>query len=905
MSAEDRLFATMIPYSITTSFLLPSLLALILLVGWAVRGHLALPSQDILEWALQCILLGVTAISWIGVVLATLGLFRPWLLVLLLALLGIWRWLAARRGTARCSPSPHTTLTQTPWPAQVLVVLLLLGAGWLYARPAETFNLSDDSAVYTIGGIVLAREGSLFHEPTPIYDLASLSPLDLSQEQMVPTYEAQSSFVQQFSFTEMVASSWSRHLGPFYQWALDNGRIEIGFLPFSKVWAALIVWLWGSASAIWAAPLFGLLGLLSLYGLVRRAVGWAPAIAAIVCLGVSLPQVWYARYMLSEVFAQTIILGGLYLVTVARQERQSGSASADGLAAIGAALLALLTTLRLEALVMILPLALLLWILWHGRAEPGDAVRTSWLWTLVGGVLLGTALSFTVAPLYLATRGVNLLAVPMIRRAVILGALGVGLGVGTRHIEMRRLRTGLDVLAPHAPMLVAAGWLLWAIYGGVRVLSTGLGATFPCWLIQYLGVAAVALGVMGSVGLSLTNRVEKHAAELMALLGLGALLALLYTVQALVMPVHPWAIRRAVPVILPALAAGAGWSLTSGLALAIESLDHLSIQWQRALSIGLSCAATLAVTISLANATMPLATYAERRGLYDQLAAVASSLPDNAMLLFGQSPTGDRLTQPMEMIFGLPSFVLQDSGAVQSDSPVTEHLVRSAMRQGRPVYYVLTDGNATWRPRHWRFESAGAWRLSMPVLRYALGRPPNTDDVAEATWILDLYRVLPKTEVGFWGDVTRVEAGVGSAPYLYLGFYGWEIDNEGIPFRWTTGDAVVTIPWLQWMSKSYGDLCLLLDISAWRPGAVPDGRLIVEVEGMRFYDAPLDRERGRYTVAIPVRAIDNVRLDDLEIRLHSDSWDLGQISGPANARRLGFMFYGLEIRDLDACPVDP
>jgi hypothetical protein len=890
---------------------LPGLLVLTFLVGWLMIGRQPrLTSHDLIEWALQRILLGVTAISWVSVVLAALSLFRPWLLAsLLLVLVGLWRWLGAtRRRTDSTAPLPPHAALRTPWPAQAMVVLLLLGAGWLYARPAETFNLNDDSAVYTIGGIVLAREGSLFHDPEPIYDMAALSDIDLARERMVLSYGTHRGyhrgFIQQFSSSDLIASAWTRHLGPFYQWAMDDGRLEIGFLPFPKVWAALAVWLGGAASAVWAAPFFGLLGLLSLYGLVRRALGWGAALAAVILIGVSLPQLWYARYMLSEVFAQVVVLGGLYLIAVARQESRRGIPHVERLGTIGAALLALLTTLRFEALAMLLPLAMLLYLLWHERDERELVIQTRWLRVLIAGALLGVALSLTVAPLYMATRWVSLFAVPMLRRIAIVGALAAALAIGAMRIERRHLRAGLDSLTTYASALIAAGWLLWAIYGGVRVLFAGLDAVFPGWLIQYLGTAAVVLGVSGCVGLSLKDRKERRASELVALLGLSALLALLYTAQALVNPVHPWAIRRVVPVILPALAAGAGWTLTAGLTLALGEL-HLPVYRQRALSAGLSSVATLVIAASVARATLPLVTHVERRGLYDQLAEVAASLPEDAVLLFDQSSIGDRLTQPMEMVFGLPSFVLQNTGAVQSESPVTDHLIRSAMRQGRPVYYVLIDGDATWRPRQWRFDSAGTWRLSMPALRYALGQPPGAADVGEAGWVLDLYHVLPVEEMGPWVDVTRVEAGGGSAPYFYLGFYNWETDGDGVPFRWTTGDAVVAIPWPQRMSRSYGSFCLLLDISGWRPDVVPDGRLIVEVEGVRFYDAPLDRERGRYTVAIPIYAVDNVRLDDLEIRLHGDSWDPGQISESTDTRRLGVMFYGLEILDFDACPVDP
>ncbi|MBC7236545.1 MAG: hypothetical protein H5T69_11965, partial [Chloroflexi bacterium] len=244
---------------------------------------------------------------------------------------------------------------------------------------------------------------------------------------------------------------------------------------------------------------------------------------------------------------------------------------------------------------------------------------------------------------------------------------------------------------------------------------------------------------------------------------------------------------------------------------------------------------------------------------------------------------------------------LQDTGALRSESPVTDHLVRSALRQGRPVYYVLIDGNSTWRPYQWRFESVDARRFAVPTLRYAMGRPPSIEDVAEGSWIADVYRVQALGKMSGPQDVLDIPAGQGGSPYLYMGFYNWEMDARGELFRWTDGDARVTVPWPHTMREDYGDLCLRLDVSGWRPAGIRDAHLIVEVEGVRFYDAMLNRAAERQSIEIPVRAISNKSLRDLEIRLYSDSWNLGILKGEAESRRLGIMFYGLRIAPLKRC----
>ncbi|MBC7238125.1 MAG: hypothetical protein H5T69_19955, partial [Chloroflexi bacterium] len=354
-----------------------------------------------------------------------------------------------------------------------------------------------------------------------------------------------------------------------------------------------------------------------------------------------------------------------------------GSPFADDLAAWSALLLGSLSLLRFEWPTMIWPLLALFIPLRATNMRHLEATWRTWLRVLLVSLALGFVISVAVAPFYLATRAIYLLAMPRLYSLLLIAAVVMGLLVWALKMSGGQLWAWATVIAPWIRWAVVGGWLLCILYAGAKLWQSGLGASFPGWLLQYVGAPLVVLGALGAIWFTSRNR--SQAAELTALLGLGAFFSLLYSARSLVMPVHPWAIRRAVPIVLPALAAGAGWLLADGLPTLWQRVRRGDFTaFTRRFGPALCAVTTAAVAWSAIKPMLPFLTYVERQGLYTQLASWADSLPEDAVLLFGQGPVAERLTQAMEMIFGRPSFVLQDTGALRSESPVTDHLVRSA-----------------------------------------------------------------------------------------------------------------------------------------------------------------------------------------------------------------------------------
>ena len=898
------MLAAIIPRSAPGILILPLLLALSLALGWLLAGPLKrTPTHSALERLLIYWLVGVIAFSWVGTILAALGLFKGWLVLGVLLALALWAaWRRRRAAPDTCPPEVH--LQRTPWPVLLAVVLMLGGAGWLFARPAESFLLTDDSAVYTIGGVVLSRTGSLFFEPdTPLMPAdpsLSVTPWDPTAVQSESVWIPHTDFARQF-FDLGESGILTRHFGPFYQWRIDREALEIGFLPLPKVWTALVVWLFGPERATWAAPFFGLAGLAALYGLARRLLSWQAGIMAAVLLGVSLPQVWFARFPISEIYTQALLLGGLYLAVLARQNAPRAR-RAHQLSLWSGLALAALTVLRFEAPFFLLPVVILLFIAWEESVFERASAKCTWALSTGIVSLLGFLVSLGLSRFYVFSATLVSFSYPFMRVVIALFVVLIGV-VGLLWYQWPRNRASLlrvlSLTRKWLPGIVALIWIVWFLLALWQFCTRAWGSSLTGWLVQYWTRPGFLLSVIGALALLWQDHKGTERPELLALLASAALFLLLYSLNPFVNPVHPWAMRRMIPIIMPALALCSAGLLTEGveqIRLALPPRPFRSIpRW------AISLAATLVflvVAFATSLRTRPFLTYQERKGLWHQLETLARDFPPGAVLLFDNGESGVRLTQVMELVFGHPSFVLWDTEAIRSDSKAVDRLIEAVMTQGHPVYLVITDGDLNWGLERWRLVSHKARRIDTPTLRYVWGRPPGAADKAQHTFWADTYAVLPAagdSSAATQGQVSEIPIGPGSYPYLRQGFYVFEMDGSNTVFRWTRSEALITIPWPAATPDAEADFCLELVVCGGRAPYADQACLVIEAEGVELFRGQLDKAFERHTLHLPVRALTNRNSPQLEIRLACNAWRPADHGNQQDQRVLGVMLYSMRL----------
>lgn len=868
-------------------------------LGAALLGRLAsVPVHGRLERVLLWWLSGLVVLSWVGTILAALGLFRWWwVLGALLALVALIRLWPRRHVPTGKAP----TLERTPAWAQGACLLILLGAGWAYARPAETWLMVDDAAVYAIGGVVLARDGTLSFQAEAIYQPpgpaeSEIAYWDERSLNIEDYWQPQRDFALQFWQLE----EWpvlARHRHAFYGRLLGSPLVEIGFPPLVKVWAAYVVWLLGPSGAVWAAPFLGLAGLAALWGLGRRLAGWPVALGAVLLLAANVTQVWFSRYLLSEVPAQAHLLAGFCLTVVA-----SRHAALDGhgarLAALGALALAAITLLRVEGAALAALAGLLLLCAWNACDWAQPSLRRLWLSLLILATTMGAWLTVTATPYYALTRLAASLT-PSVMRLALAGLLALTAGGAwlvcnpSGRAYLRRAMAWLRY-GPLAVGFLALGWGLWAL---AMLLSRPWTNSLPGWLAQYWTRPGLVLSLLGALSLSRLTRHER-AGEAWALAALGLIFLIVLSVNPAVAPSHPWAMRRLVPIVMPALALLAALGAIFPLRWAAGRLVAESVgPWVQVTTALCSGALLLALAFGLGQRSLPILMHNERHGAWDQIAVLASSFQRGDVLLLDDGQHGRHLAPAMEYIFGLPSFLLQENEALRSDSPLVDRLIASAQAQGRGVYLVVSGGGLQWRPAQWRLEPYTWEVFTTPVLQYALGRPPQAGDLSYETFMADVYRVLPVQEGGAEAHAWRemeVPLGAGSYPYLRAGWHGYEQGPHGEGFRWSAGRSLVHLPWPEDRGAAL-DMCLRLDVSSGRTPAAPAPRVVVEVEGQVLAAQTVDALDQRRTLVFSAQGVANIGEVPLEIAIVSDTWVPAELGASRDRRQLGVVVHGLAV----------
>ncbi len=362
-----------------------------------------------------------------------------------------------------------------------------------------------------------------------------------------------------------------------------DGAVVPQFMSGFPATLAIGGWLAGIAGVLHMGAVLGGLAVLAFAGLVARLVGprWAPLGA----LGLALtgPQLHAARAAFSEPAAQLVLIGGLVLLVdaLAAADRVVGVAPGDApvvtpahrrAVALAGMVLGAVMLVRIDALSQLVPLVpFVAWL----------AYRRS---TLARPLALGVGVGVAFAAL-------DGLVLSRHYLAAIAGSLAEAVGgaalviaasiVAVRVLPRRPLVFGRWP-APVAACAVVAGGLAFAVRpllqttrtnpasGGAQVVAQAqaeLGLDIDGsrnyyeeslrWVSWYVGWGALALAVVGAAWLVWRAVQGSHTSP--AARGWPPVLLVLLGASALVLwrpsitPDHPWADRRLVPAVIPAV----------------------------------------------------------------------------------------------------------------------------------------------------------------------------------------------------------------------------------------------------------------------------------------------------------------------------------------------------------------
>jgi hypothetical protein len=544
------------------------------------------------------ILLGLCLWSWVGLLLAELGVFSPLRVGAILIGFSLVLALAARRGG-------HTA-GGPGWRSPLAGLAIAIVAGRLYSPPYETIVMASDASIYFSTGVHLGREGSI-SVPDPLLGELGFA----ARAALLPLGRT---------------VGWTRIPGGLLVRSGDTEVMWPTYFHLLPVWIATFDRLGGLEAGGLVGTMFAVLALWAIFLFAHETLGLVPAIVTTALVLTNAAELFYARFLMPEVLTQLFVWGGL-LCFVVWWRHEWPAAGALAALALGVAGLT-----RVEYLFLV-PLALVL--------QLGLAVRRP------RGTWPFAALYVT----FLAHGLAHLALVPTHYREVVQAELAL-LWSSFRALDAR---TTAALLAPLAAIVAAVvlltrgGWRprlrraaslalagAWVL-GFVARSDSRLLPTLS-WLAETAPWPLLALASLGLVLWARRWARDGAAVALPLVLFAVASATLLYDPH--VTPSAIWALRRFVPVTLPF----------------VYVLAASALPWRRSAAVAAALAAVLLVMNARPTAklrSLPLFPDQKR-----EVAALAARIDPGAVVFFAPELADYVIHLPLWLVHGRESFVL-------------------------------------------------------------------------------------------------------------------------------------------------------------------------------------------------------------------------------------------------------
>lgn len=645
-----------VPAALAGIFVLivPGLIVLALL---SPRERRALPLDEALFLALA---LSVGLSSWLGLVLAEVGRFS---LVTAGSLLAAASGLALLLGWRRLGvPFSLPIAWAQLLPALAVAVLAVA----LQARPSQYIVGGRDPGAYIASMALIGRTGGILYTDQAVASIP---------RQDVPVF---------FRNPDRQDYSFSRFMG-FDLERPESGRVVPQFFHLFPAFGAYLFQAMGVKGALAAPPLLGILGTLAVFFALRRLFSPAVALLGTLFLAINVVQVWFARYPVSEPFSQLLLFLGL--LAVAHWEERASTA----FAAIGGAALGLSLLVRVDSLLIVIPLGLYAFVRraqgrsWkrllpllapfaalavhaavHSQLFASKYVQDivtrrywrqpAWLWVAV--FVLGVALLAAAEPLgrRLARHEARL------RPALMAALLLLAAYAYFVRPQLSAWAGGDGNTAPPLPdpgLLRAFGFHKLAAHDAQAFYRLG-------WFVSPLGL------LLGLLGLVLAIR-EFRERSLFPLL-VALTFAFFYFYKIRVWNDYYFALRRFVPVVLPFL-----FGFAALLLVRLGRAGGL----RRAAAAGLS----LTLVFLYVRDTRKIAPHVDWKGTVDFVRNLARRFTPEDVVIFEQPRSIHLLSLPLWAVHGVNVLEL---ARFNPDPVRLQHLIRAWRPRYKNIYFAHT-----------------------------------------------------------------------------------------------------------------------------------------------------------------------------------------------------------------------
>ncbi len=794
-------------------FLLPGTLFLSLL------RHQDRAALDLAERLFLLVAASIAASAWVGLVLAEAGSFSLQRAATIIGVgcAGVAVALRKRLSFPFAGASPGVPL------ATALAVLAL--AFGLQARPSEYLFGGRDPGTYIAAMGQIGRTGAIAYVDPVV--------------QSVPAEDRELFFRE----PNQADFSWARFMG-FPLERPDTARVFPEFFHLFPAFGAYLFQAMGAKGALATPALFGILGTLAFFFALRRIFDAATAALATVLVSLSVIQVWFARYPVSETLSQFLIF--LALLGVAHWEERSSLA----FGVLAGVALGLSLLVRIDSVLLVAPLAVyLVTRRAHHDLTPRQAaallaplaalsahaavhaalfsrkyvlnIATRPYWNQPAAVWIA-AVALAAALLWLTFRFGPLLVErleahgPALRRSA---SLAVLLLAAYAYFLRPRLSAwaGADGNPTPLPVTMPGDAALWFLGGfGFHRLAAHDAQSFYRlgWFLSPL-VLALAVG-----GLVLLFHRFRRRHLMFTLMAVG--FALFYFYKMRIWNDYYFALRRFVPLVAPAFCALSAFAL---------------VTWFRSSRRARLPAAALAIAslALVAKEMLPIAPFVDWRRSVRFVADVARRFSPEDVVVFEQRASIHLLSLPLWAIHGVNVLEL---ARFNPDPERLDHLIGAWRKTYRNIYFVKTYRTSlcgvflqdfdfySFATAEW--ERAEGRRPSGPVpraLRFTIQRVVSPDELQ--------VPALDSIDIG------------GSDDFQVSGFFDKELAEGNRSYRWTGACASVYVPGVR-----AGGAVILTATADKRPPS-HQATAVVSLSGQRLGEFPVEGDWNDYAFPVP------------------------------------------------------
>lgn len=734
---------------------------------------------------------GVAVWSFVLIALVLVNLYQS-------AWVGVMGWIAAAYmfwSLKKNQPSLFSTAKLSGGLALILFFASIVYLGF----PTESIYIDRDQGVYTNHAIYMANHGrsDIFY-PWPE------------------------------NLNALFGPSWAGFPGFFGFYPRMIGQFPHGF----TIWLSQAYASFGYFGLVRLNGVFALLAAAIFYQLVRIILPQRYALGATFLFAFNPAQIWLARITLAEVLVQLFVLSGLLLLTLAIKDQNKILARWGGIFVAFSALI------RLDSF-MLLPLLMLAHLL-HKTITSTEKRGSSEVWrTLYETAFPLFALSYmyyhVINPWYYAAH--QSIIQPAVVASGILLALLLFLPRFVLVKMSAAIRSRLFVFGLSFAVLLLAVFGYWVRpqLEPFALLPNSNSRSFIeltlVNLAQYLSFPAVWIAIPGWLALAWAMLRKNAETHLIALWIVGGGSALIYLYNPHVTPDHFWAIRRFVPMVIPALIAFAAYGVWLGLKL-------LS---QRSAKIG-EALGFLGVVLFLGLANFRILGFSEFKGAFKQIEALAKKLPqDEIILADGYS----MWISPLYFVFNKK--VIPIDMSKEEGFRVVREWIKLNKENGKPVY-ILRGNREMYQP-------LAAYEIDRTLLTHSFFEHtpfPLPKSTVEESIPISLYQIAERPSL-----LNRAFGAMPVATIKESGFSDPETDRTG-PFRWTQGRAMLGVP----VEKAPRQLFISFFTG------VPDTKLKILVNGFPIFAGALTKGEWVKTFDLPHLAAQNT----VTITLLSDTF---------------------------------